>query len=143
MIKQYSSGILLSSCKKYVALLKKEQPAFLAGNLNFPGGKREPNESSFECVSREILEETGVYIPMKDWAMVARLSGRYFAIDFFLSITDKVFEVQTLTNEQVNIYSVSDLFSGKFTNIEQPVLQVLALTLGDQIVFPVTLYQRD
>ena len=32
------------------------------GCMNFPGGKKEPNETMDECVVRETLEETGLTI---------------------------------------------------------------------------------
>ncbi len=32
------------------------------GCINFPGGKKEPNESIKDCVIRETLEETGILI---------------------------------------------------------------------------------
>ena len=43
-------------------LMIRHQRGINKGYINFPGGKKEPNESMEECVVRETLEETGLLI---------------------------------------------------------------------------------
>ncbi len=43
-------------------LMIKHQRGINQGCLNFPGGKKEPDETMEECVIRETLEETGLKI---------------------------------------------------------------------------------
>ncbi len=43
-------------------LMIKHQRGINQGCVNFPGGKKEPNETMEECVVRETFEETGLKI---------------------------------------------------------------------------------
>jgi 8-oxo-dGTP diphosphatase len=43
-----------------VLIAKRNQSGSLPGYWEFPGGKREPGETIFECLEREILEEFNI-----------------------------------------------------------------------------------
>lgn len=43
-------------------LMVRNQRGINKGCINFPGGKKEPNENMLDCVKRETLEETGITI---------------------------------------------------------------------------------
>ena len=45
----------------HLVLIKKNRPPAQAGKFNVPGGKVEPFETNYECISREWKEETVVY----------------------------------------------------------------------------------
>lgn len=55
-----------------VGLLKQRGPEFLIGKITFPGGKLEKGETPEEGASREMLEETGISVPLSAWKFVCR-----------------------------------------------------------------------
>jgi len=57
---EVSAGIIIKNNKVYIQQRKKN--ALMGGLWEFPGGKREKEESPEECLEREIKEEMGVTI---------------------------------------------------------------------------------
>ncbi len=49
-----------------VLVTKRPSKGILAGYWEFPGGKREPNESLADCVVREFFEEVGLRVQVVD-----------------------------------------------------------------------------
>lgn len=66
----YVLGVALNpATSQFVGLTKLKGPPFLIGRRTFPGGKREGNETPQVAISREVFEETGVYIPPEAWTI--------------------------------------------------------------------------
>jgi len=57
-MKEVSAAIIIEDCK--ILLTKRNSSGDLPGYWEFPGGKRENNETIFECLEREIKEELNV-----------------------------------------------------------------------------------
>lgn len=57
-MKEVSAAIFIENSK--VLLAKRNSSGNLPGYWEFPGGKREDNETIFECLEREIKEEFNV-----------------------------------------------------------------------------------
>ncbi len=53
-----------------------------AGQISFPGGQKEKNESDWECALRETFEEVG--IPSKDVNHISPLTPLYISVSNFL-----------------------------------------------------------
>ncbi len=53
---------IIEDTKNNKLLMIRHQRGINKGYINFPGGKKEANESMDECVVRETLEETGLLI---------------------------------------------------------------------------------
>lgn len=64
-VRRSSSQVMAAMCyickDEKVLLIKRKKEPF-AGNLVAPGGKFEEGETPFQCVEREIMEETGLKI---------------------------------------------------------------------------------
>ncbi len=60
-----SAGIILNENKK-ILIGKRRKPEKLANKWEFPGGKVESDESPEECLRREIMEEFGIEIRIKN-----------------------------------------------------------------------------
>ncbi|WP_305906434.1 NUDIX hydrolase [Methylomarinum sp. Ch1-1] len=68
-----------------ILLIKRDKPPAL-GLWSIPGGKQEPGESIGEACRREVLEETGLDVEVKNIIALVerRLEGfHYIIIDFF------------------------------------------------------------
>lgn len=77
-----------------VLLIKRGQPP-AQGLWSIPGGKQEPGESMVEACRREVLEETGVHVVVKNILAVVerRLEGfHYVIIDFYAEYHGDAFE---------------------------------------------------
>lgn len=61
-MKKEASLSIIEDVKNHKFLMIKHQRGINEGCVNFPGGKKEPNETMEECVVRETLEETGLKI---------------------------------------------------------------------------------
>lgn len=65
-------------------LIAQRPPGGMLGGLwEFPGGKREPGESLAECLRREIREELGVEIAVKEQIGVVRHAYSHFRITLY------------------------------------------------------------
>ena len=59
-----AAGLIFRDGKLLIAL--RHDDAHLGGLWEFPGGKREPAESFEECLVRELREELGIEVEIKD-----------------------------------------------------------------------------
>lgn len=60
-----SAGIILNE-NKNILIGKRRNPEKLANKWEFPGGKIEPGETPEKCLRREIKEEFGIEIKVKN-----------------------------------------------------------------------------
>ncbi len=63
-----------------ILITKRPNDGLLGGLWEFPGGKRQPNESLEECVRREILEEVNVRVRNLTRSMTVRHSYSHFRV---------------------------------------------------------------
>lgn len=101
----YTLGFCFDEDGDNVALIRKVRPAWQANLWNGIGGHVEPNESAVEAQSREFLEETGVTIVPLDWQKFGLMWGPHFQVHMFVAYTEKVWEVDTKTDEKVEVFT--------------------------------------
>lgn len=53
--------------KRKLLIAKRKPDSFLGGYWEFPGGKREAEESFEECLVRELMEELGIVIRVRQF----------------------------------------------------------------------------
>ena len=61
-MRKEASLSIVEDVKNRKFLMIRHHRGINKGCVNFPGGKKEPNETMEECVIRETLEETGISI---------------------------------------------------------------------------------
>lgn len=103
----YVGGFLFSPTGQYVALIQKNKPAWQNGKLNAIGGKIELGETAEAAMRREFLEEAGLDIP--DWRQFCVLTGKDYMVHFFETAHPRWAELESLTDEIVNIYDTKDI----------------------------------
>ena len=61
-MRKEASLSIIENVKNNTVLMIKHKRGINNGYVNFPGGKKEPNETMVDCVIRETFEETGLKI---------------------------------------------------------------------------------
>lgn len=106
MTQEYVLGFLFDPHGNSVVLINKIKPDWQFGFLNGVGGKIEEGEDKHEAMVREFNEETGVFIPQEDWEYVGVMTGKDWIVYCFKTFNNKIQDIQTMTEEEVGIYSV-------------------------------------
>lgn len=110
---EYVLGFMFSPDGSHVALIRKNRPEHLKDKWNGIGGKMGSYEGSYDAISREFKEETG--ISHKNWKWVgsflrSNLDEQWkIMISIFAAVSDEIWRVQTITDELVEIAHVSQL----------------------------------
>ncbi len=123
---------VIEDVKNNKLLMIRHQRGINKGYINFPGGKKEENESMEDCVVRETLEETGLLIknPVKVGYMEFPEMNFYVHIykstEFEGNIINKEDEVNAFWVDKDNVplnemreadqNFVPDLLAGKYIN---------------------------
>ena len=112
MIQEYVVGFLFNPEMDKVVLIEKTHPDWQKGLLNGVGGKVEDNESPHYCMKREFKEEAGLEL---DWTFYFEIYGRNeekrnWKCYFFYCLSPDFDKVKSMTEEQVKIVNVRDLY---------------------------------
>lgn len=111
-MKQYVTGFMFSTDLKNVALIHKNRPEWQAGRVNGIGGKVETGEWPIDAMMREFFEETGVTTHDGEWKhkiIMQRASGpNAFTLNVYASISEKIWNVRSITDEKVEIFQLKD-----------------------------------
>ena len=113
---RYVCGFIISTDLKKVALIEKNRPKWQQGYLNGIGGKIENSESIYDAVAREFQEETGCNTNTNDWIYFDSIINNEFELYFLYFISNKIYDVLTITDEIVNVYEIDNLQEYKLIN---------------------------
>jgi 8-oxo-dGTP diphosphatase len=105
----YVVGFAFDPVLEYVALIKKNRPAWQAGKLNGIGGHVEKNESFIDAMVREYKEETDVVTTDDQWKPVATLWGKDFEVKVYYAVGEELLSIKSMTDEIVGVYEVYDI----------------------------------
>ena len=94
-----------------VVLIRKNKPDWQRGLLNGVGGKIEPGETPHDAMVREWKEETGTSIGR--WSPYLIMNFRETRVHVFKAFSLEHIPVRTMTDEDVEIWEVSDLVTHK------------------------------
>jgi A/G-specific adenine glycosylase len=76
--------------KEMVLLAKRKADALLGGMWEFPGGKRERGETLPSCLKRELMEELGVHVRVKEELFVVPHAFSHFRITLHVYSCDSM-----------------------------------------------------
>ena len=130
---KYVLGFVLDNKMERIALIFKNRPDFLAGKWNALGGKVEEGETEKEAVKREVEEESGLVIEEKDWQPVGVIQDNKdkevdeFKVDIFYALTNDISKAKTLTDEEVEVFYISDVL--KKDNLTDHLPQIISTIL--------------
>lgn len=88
---------------------KSQQPKKSAGDICFPGGKIEKDETPLQCALREFEEETG--IPEREAAVLGQFDTLHGFADYTLYTFVAVIDMKSLEKGKVNPAEVKELFT--------------------------------
>lgn len=107
-MKNYVVGFAFSEDAQQVVLIRKNRPSWMAGQLNGIGGHIEAGETPLQAMVREFAEETGVLTALGGWREFAIKQDELAIVYVFACFNNVVLEAQSLTDERVEIWHVSD-----------------------------------
>lgn len=137
-MQQYVVGFLFDEEATLVALIKKNRPSWQQGKLNGIGGKIDPGEFPAEAIHREFIEETGVEI--NNWTRIVLLDAPHYNLHIFVSRSNLLFNVKTITDEHVGIYPVSEINRmNVIPNLRW--LIPFAIHYNNDLILPITVYE--
>lgn len=100
---QYVAGLVFSKDREFVVLIRKNRPAWQAGQLNGVGGHIEEDETPIDAMRREFREETGVNF--EGFEFFATLVVPTCTVHWFKAFVDDMVLTST-TDEDVDWYNV-------------------------------------
>jgi len=115
-MKEYVLGFAFNEAKNNIVLIEKTKPEWQAGSLNGVGGKVEEYDEDFHsAMSREFLEETGVFINPSEWDYFASMTfeGGSAVVYCFRVFSDKVLQAQTIEEEQIKVLHIDEVCTYK------------------------------
>ncbi len=122
-MKKYTVGFIFNSTLDKVLLIHKNRPDWQAGKINGPRGKFEEGEDGFDCIVREIREETSLETKKEDWVYTGNIFTDVMSVEFFAHIhKGSVDDIKNMTDEPVEWFNVSALPQNTINNIPWLVL---------------------
>ena len=116
----YVVGFLFDEPINTVALVEKNRPKWQAGNWNGIGGHIEEGELPLDAMRREFEEETGVDI--ESWELFyvgeyGHYEGQLSTVYFYKAFSEKISDVTTIEDEQIDCFEVGNLPENKLYNL--------------------------
>lgn len=106
---EYTVGFIFTQNQEKVLLILKDRPTWQAGLWNGVGGKLEEHENLTECISREVKEETDIFIPKESWKTVGTIHGKNWRVTIFTAVVEKESEPIQKTTEKPQWHAIATL----------------------------------
>lgn len=107
----YVLGFIFDHSFTRIALIRKQKPTWQRGLLNAIGGRVEEKDiNSNHAMIREFQEKTGFDTNNYVWRMFAKLEGKDFQVDCFALAIDDLWDLKTITDEEIEIYNIDTFF---------------------------------
>lgn len=121
---QVAAGLIEENRRYLIA--RRKSGVHLGGLWEFPGGKREPDESLEDCLRRELREELGIAVspPVLFTALRHVYPDRTVELHFFLCGVASG-TPQALDCEELRWVTVEELRTLEFPEADRPVIELL------------------
>ncbi len=120
------AAVIYSSCGKKIFLAKRFQNAHQGGLWEFPGGKKEINETAEEALARELKEELGIDVIASQ--SLIKLSHDYgdklVELDVY-SVTKFTGEAHGAEGQKTKWVALNELKNYEFPAANQAILDVI------------------
>ena len=123
--KKIGVGVILND--KGEILIDKRSPSGLMGGLwEFPGGKIEKNETVEECIRREILEELGIEIEVKEHLITIFHEYSEFSVTLIVHFCAyKGGEPKPIECEEIRWVTLAEIENFKFPAANTEIIKIL------------------
>ena len=126
---EVSAGLIFRAGK--LLITQRHADAHLGGLWEFPGGKREPNETFEQCLARELKEELGIQVVVG--GLFEQVKHAYpektVVLEFFLCRIERG-EPQPLGCAAVKWVQLAELSQHEFPAADARLLEKIRLTPG-------------
>jgi 8-oxo-dGTP diphosphatase len=140
----YVCGFAFTNELQRVVLIQKTKPAWQKGKYNGVGGKIEQGEEPIDAMVREFYEETGVTIAAAEWTQFAILENNDWIVYFYKAITDVAANVQTTTEERVELIDLEHLlYEGGIDRSVPNIQWLIPMALQNDVVLANVNYADD
>lgn len=89
-------------------LTKGKGPVYLLNRHTFPGGKTEGDELPCVAISREYLEEAGIYIAPEDWKIISDVRTEEYRLVRLAARSSLVKNVRQMEAEPVWVGNIAE-----------------------------------
>lgn len=114
----YTVGFIFDKALEHVLLIHKTRPAWQVGKVNGLGGKIEPGEDMYDCITREIREESALETKKDQWVFIGNISSDTVSLDVLGYVYEGSLEdAQTVEDEVVAWFPVASLPSNIISNL--------------------------
>ena len=124
----YVLGFLFDKEVSNVVLIEKNRPDWQKGKLNGIGGRVEELETSYDAMIREFREETGLDIT--DWKHFTTIGEEHYEISCYVSFSDSINKVVTMTDEIVFVHSIEKIWTENFPMVPN-LLKLISLAMSE------------
>lgn len=128
-LKNVSAGIFIQA--NSVLITKRADKELLAGYWEFPGGKQEREESIFECLEREILEELNVRCKANKVYFESIYNYDNGTINLIAILSDLLeSNIELTVHDEYKWVNINDLINYKFAPADIPIVKKLMCDYG-------------
>ena len=124
---QRNIGVAIIRNSDHQILIDKRLPkGSFAGFWEFPGGKIEPGESVTDCIVREIQEEIGIQVQVREQLIEIHHDYPQFTVNLAAYWCDHVAgEPQALECEEVRWVTIAELSHYQFPEANQEIIDAI------------------
>lgn len=115
---RYTLGFLFNKDLSKVLLIHKLSPEWQKGKINGLGGKFEIGETFYECIVREVKEETALVTESKEWKKIGELHSTRWLVDIVAYVYKEAeTDATNVEKQQIEWFSISNLPTNIMSNL--------------------------
>lgn len=115
---KYTVGFIFDETFEHVLLIHKTKPSWQSGLVNGLGGKIEPGENMYECIVREIKEESDLETQKDKWVFVGNMSSNTISLDILGYVyKGDLNNIKTVEDEVVEWFKTASLPKNIISNL--------------------------